>query len=164
MTEENQERKKKKNWKLIIGGFAIAAAVIYLLISSTLSSVQYFITIEELLANPENYRDKTVRVSGAVVGKSIVVDTDRNAVEFTAANISADHQAIAESGGMAAALKAAVNDPDAKRIDVLYYGVKPDLLKAESQAIMTGSLTDGNIFQADELLLKCPTKYETMGN
>ncbi len=163
MTEENPVSKKKTNWKLIIGSLAIAAAVIYLLVSSTLSSMQYFITIDELLANPENYRDKTVRVSGAVIGDSIIVDTDSNTVVFTIANMSADHQAIADSGGMAAALKAAVEDPDANRINVIYHGVKPDLLKAESQAILTGKFGEDQRFEADELLLKCPTKYETAG-
>jgi len=34
------------------------------------------------------------------------------------------------------------------------------LLKDEAQAIMTGHLGEDGIFYADELLLKCPTKYE----
>ena len=37
---------------------------------------------------------------------------------------------------------------------------KPDLLRGEAQAIMTGKLGDDGVFYADELLLKCPTKYE----
>jgi cytochrome c-type biogenesis protein CcmE len=36
----------------------------------------------------------------------------------------------------------------------------PDLLQDEAQAIMTGLLGDDGVFYADELLLKCPTKYE----
>jgi cytochrome c-type biogenesis protein CcmE len=39
-------------------------------------------------------------------------------------------------------------------------GAKPDLLRGEAQAIMTGKLGDDGVFYADELLLKCPTKYE----
>jgi cytochrome c-type biogenesis protein CcmE len=34
------------------------------------------------------------------------------------------------------------------------------LLRDEAQAIMTGHIGADNIFYADELLLKCPTKYE----
>jgi cytochrome c-type biogenesis protein CcmE len=34
------------------------------------------------------------------------------------------------------------------------------LLRHEAQAIMTGELGEDGIFYADELLLKCPTKYE----
>jgi len=43
---------------------------------------------------------------------------------------------------------------------VVYIGVKPDLLKHEAQAIVTGHLGADGIFYADELLLKCPTRYE----
>ncbi|MHC1771216.1 MAG: cytochrome c maturation protein CcmE [Flexilinea sp.] len=163
MVEENSHR-KKTNWKIIIGCLAIAGAVIYLLISSTLGSMQYFITIDELLQNPASYQNKTVRVTGAVIGDSISVNADTSEVEFIVANISSDHEAIAESGGMAAALNEAVNNPDAKRIKVVYHGLKPDLLKDQSQAILTGRLDTENVFQSDELLLKCPTKYEAAGN
>ena len=54
----------------------------------------------------------------------------------------------------------AVNDPDRSRIQVVYIGPKPDLLRHEAQAIMTGELGEDGVFYADELLLKCPTKYE----
>ncbi len=46
------------------------------------------------------------------------------------------------------------------RIKVIYSGPKPDLLKDEAQAIMTGHLDADGVFHADELLLKCPTKYQ----
>jgi cytochrome c-type biogenesis protein CcmE len=36
----------------------------------------------------------------------------------------------------------------------------PDLLQNEAQAILTGELMANGVFEADELLLKCPTKYE----
>jgi cytochrome c-type biogenesis protein CcmE len=43
---------------------------------------------------------------------------------------------------------------------VVYTGPIPDLLQNEAQAILTGEVLPGGIFQADEILLKCPTKYE----
>ena len=43
---------------------------------------------------------------------------------------------------------------------VVYVGLKPDLLRNEAQAIMTGHLGAHGVFYADELLLKCPTRYE----
>ena len=45
-------------------------------------------------------------------------------------------------------------------MEIVYNGVKPDLLRNEAQAIMTGRLGQDGKFYADELLLKCPTKYE----
>ncbi|MBI9043098.1 MAG: cytochrome c maturation protein CcmE [Anaerolineaceae bacterium] len=51
-------------------------------------------------------------------------------------------------------------DTTLPRIKIEYYGVQPDLLKNEAQAILTGQFHQDGIFYADELLLKCPTKYE----
>jgi cytochrome c-type biogenesis protein CcmE len=33
-------------------------------------------------------------------------------------------------------------------------------LKHEAQAIVTGTLGEDGVFYADELLLKCPTRYQ----
>jgi len=51
-------------------------------------------------------------------------------------------------------------DPSRSRVTVQYIGPLPDLLRHEAQAIVTGKLGEDGIFHADELLLKCPTKYE----
>ena len=53
-----------------------------------------------------------------------------------------------------------MTDPTRARMTVVYTGAMPDLLRDEAQAIMTGHLGEDGIFYADELLLKCPTKYE----
>ena len=63
-------------------------------------------------------------------------------------------------GGMAAVLHEATIDPTRNRINVVYIGVQPDLLRNEAQAIMTGKLGEDGVFYATELLLKCPTRYE----
>ena len=46
------------------------------------------------------------------------------------------------------------------KVKVVYNGAKPDMLKDEAQAILTGKLDSEGVFIAEELLLKCPTKYE----
>jgi cytochrome c-type biogenesis protein CcmE len=51
-------------------------------------------------------------------------------------------------------------DPSRSRIKVVYVGPKPDLLRNEAQAIMTGHMAEDGVFYAEELLLKCPTRYE----
>jgi cytochrome c-type biogenesis protein CcmE len=45
-------------------------------------------------------------------------------------------------------------------LEVVYYGPIPDLLQNEAQAIITGKVLASGVFEADEILLKCPTKYE----
>jgi cytochrome c-type biogenesis protein CcmE len=146
--------------KFFIGGALIFAAIIYLIISSTRSSAQYFMTIEELNQDPISYIGENLRVSGVVLGDTIVNDTENLTLTFTVANIPGDHKEIEALGGMAAVLREAAQDSSLPRLKVSYYGVKPDLLKNEAQAIMTGKLGEDGVFYVDELLLKCPTKYE----
>jgi cytochrome c-type biogenesis protein CcmE len=78
----------------------------------------------------------------------------------TVAHVSGDNSQIDKEGGLAAVLHQAVINPKSNKLRVVYVGVKPDLMRNEAQAIMTGHLAEDGVFYADELLLKCPTKYE----
>lgn len=146
--------------KFMIGGLLIVAAVVYLIISSTQASAQYFLTVDEAVARSDEVIGRDLRVSGAVVGESVQYDPDTLTLEFIVAHVPGDNKEIEAQGGLAEALHAAVMDPDRSRIPVVYNGPKPDLLRHEAQAIMTGRLGEDGVFYADELLLKCPTRYE----
>ncbi len=146
--------------KFIVGGLLILAAVVYLIVSSTQANAEYFLTINELKAKGAADVGKNLRVSGAVVGDSIQYDPKTLTLTFLVANVPGDQKQIDAQGGLAAVLHQAVIDPTRSRIQVVYSGPKPDLLKNEAQAIMTGHLGSDGVFHADELLLKCPTKYQ----
>ncbi len=150
-------------WKFVAGGIIIVGAIIYLIASSAAASAQYFLTVEEAIHHTqENGLDgRNLRVSGAVLGDSIEYDMDSLELEFTIAHVPGDNQILEEQGGLARALHQAVNDPDAAILDVAYTGPVPDLLQHEAQAILTGRIGDDGVFYADEILLKCPTKYES---
>lgn len=149
-----------KNIKFYIGGFVIIAAVIYLIITSTQANAQYFLTVDELIAQKQSITEKQVRVSGAVLGDTIQYDPEKLTLSFTVVHIPADNQEIETGGGLAKVLHEAVNNQNLSRLNIIYNGPKPDLLQNEAQAIMTGYLGRDGIFYADELLLKCPTRYE----
>lgn len=146
--------------KFIVGGLLIVAAIVYLIASSTQASAQYFLTVEELRARADEVRGREARISGAVLGDTIQYDPQSLQLSFEIAHVPGDNKEIEVQGGLAAVLHAAVNDPTRPRIKVVYHGVKPDLLRHEAQAIVTGKLGEDGIFYAEELLLKCPTKYE----
>jgi cytochrome c-type biogenesis protein CcmE len=154
------ETSSANRMKFIIGGLLIVAAVIYLIVSSTKASAQYFMTIDELAAKGGSVKGRDLRLSGAVLGDSIQYDPQTLDLTFTIAHIPGDNKDIEAQGGLAAVLHAAVVDPNRKQIVVVYNGPKPDLLRDEAQAIVTGKLGEDGVFYADELLLKCPTKYE----
>lgn len=150
------------NIKFIIGGALIIAAIIYLIFSSLFGqgSTQYFLTVEELLARKQEMVGKQVRISGVVLGDTIKINDATLDITFTVANIPGDNKVIDQMGGLAQVLHQAAIDSSLARVPVIYNGVKPDLLKNEAQAIMTGRLEPDGVFHAEELLLKCPTKYE----
>jgi len=146
--------------KFILGGLLIAAAVVYLIVSSTQASAEYFMTVEELQAKSSTVIGRNLRISGAVIGDSIQYDPQTLTLSFTVAHVTGDNKEVETQGGLAEVLHQAVIDPKRARLQVVYIGPKPDLLRDEAQAIMTGHLGEDGIFYADELLLKCPTRYE----
>ena len=148
------------NKKFIIGGLFIIAAVVYLIASSTQASAQYFLTVNEVKEDGSSVIGRNLRISGAVIGESIEYDIETLTLTFTIAHIAGDNDELEAEGGLGVALHNAVTDPNRAKLNVVYIGPKPDLLQNEAQAIMTGRLGEDGTFYADELLLKCPTKYE----
>ncbi len=146
--------------KFLIGGLLILAAVVYLIASSTVAAAQYFLTVDEVKAKGSEVIGKNLRVSGAVIGDTIQYDPQTLKLTFEVAHVPGDNKEVEAQGGLAAVLHAAVTDPTRSRLKVVYIGPKPDLLRNEAQAIMTGHLDSDGVFYADELLLKCPTRYE----
>ncbi len=129
--------------KFIAGGVVIMIAVGYLIISSLGSSAQYFLTISELYDKGDEILGDDVRVSGQVIGDSILYDAQALRLEFEIVDDLADQ---------------------ANPLHIVYIGPKPDLMQHEAQAIIEGAWQADGIFyahdRADSLLLKCPTRYE----
>jgi cytochrome c-type biogenesis protein CcmE len=146
--------------KFLFGGLLILAAVVYLIASSTQASAEYFMTIDELSEKGQKVAGKSLRVSGAIIGDSIQYDPQTLTLRFTVAHVPGDNAELEAQGGLAEALHQAVIDPGRSRMQVVYIGPRPDLMRDEAQAIMTGTVGPDGVFQADELLLKCPTRYE----
>jgi cytochrome c-type biogenesis protein CcmE len=148
------------NGKFIIAGLMLIAAVIYLIASGTGSSARYFLTVEELRAMGNEAIARPITISGVVLGDTLTYDPSKPQVLFTIAQVPADPEEVARAGGISAVLRTAVNDPNTPRLDVVYDDVKPDLLEGGVQAIIRGHLAQDGRFHADEILLKCPSRYQ----
>ena len=143
-----------------MGGLLIISAVIYLIVTSLQSTAQFFYTVDEIKSKGDTIVGKNLRASGAVLGDTIEYDPETLTIRFVVVNVSNDNAEIEAAGGLAEVLHQAVNNPTAARMTIQYIGPKPDLLKDEAQAIVTGKLGADGVFYAEELLLKCPTRYE----
>jgi cytochrome c-type biogenesis protein CcmE len=149
-----QAKRAGVQWKFVLAGAILLGAIAFLIISQTTAGAQYYITVENLLTS-NKYTGQTVRLSGAVIGDSIKYDSEKLIIEFSIANIPNNIENLEK------ALYQAANDPNAMRLPVRVENqVKPDLLKGEAQAILTGKLGADGVFHASELLLKCPSRFQ----
>jgi cytochrome c-type biogenesis protein CcmE len=130
--------------KFLIGGVVITAAVIYLIVSSISSSAQYYLTVKEVRQKGQTMVGRNLRVSGFVVGDSIAYNPQSSSLSF---NIVDSHEDLTSTVKVDA-------------LKIVYTGPKPDLLQNEAQAIAEGKLNSEGTFVANNLLLKCPTRYE----
>lgn len=145
--------------KFIIGGVILLAAVVYLIVNAVINQQEYFITVNRMVESQSQYVGKDIRISGAVIGDTI--EYDGSTLSFEIVHIPDSAAEIEDEGGLAEVLHEATTNPDAKRVKIMLFDEPmPDLLQHEAQAIVTGTLGEDGIFYADELLLKCPTRYE----
>lgn len=162
LPEQRKATKRTGRWKFLVLGIVLLGAIGYLMFSGTGIGARYYVTVDDLL-NDSDMMGKKVRVSGAVDGDPLFF-SETNELRFVVANIPNDNDAIRDQGGLAAVLYKAVNDPNATRLKVIAHDQEiPDLLQHEAQAIMSGRLEMVNgepVFYAEEITLKCPTKYE----
>jgi cytochrome c-type biogenesis protein CcmE len=123
----------KARSKFFIGGAIIVLAVGYLIFSSIGGSTAYYLTVQEVKA--EGPSERTVRVAGTVVAETIEWNAQELMLRFK----------IADASGSLA---------------VIYNGPRPDMLRDGAEAIVEGQYIEGESFEASNLFLKCPSKYE----
>jgi cytochrome c-type biogenesis protein CcmE len=123
-------RSRTRYW---VGGAIILGAVIYLLLTAARGATTYYLTVGELKARGPSTR--IVRVSGNVVGGSIVWSPRELRLEFE----------IADASG---------------KLPAIYHGSRPDMFRDDAEVVLEGKYTAEGRFQAQKMLLKCPSKYE----
>jgi cytochrome c-type biogenesis protein CcmE len=142
-------------------GFVLMGIMAFMLLSATIAGGRFFITVNEVLSRPE-LAGKIVKITGAVIGPTIRFDADTKTIYFTIANITDNMDEIQKMGGLAKALHLAVTDTNNQHVDVVVRNqAMPDLLQNEAQAILTGKLGADGVFYADDVQLKCPSRYES---
>ena len=125
----------KGKLKFIIAIAVIGLTVSYLVYGGVKDTMVYYLTVEELKAQVPEVYDSRVRVSGTVVPGTIIKDND-GALEFKITDGS-------------------------RTIDVAYEGIVPDIFADDVEAVVEGVYAKNDVFEADTLLAKCPTKYES---
>ncbi|MFO0725009.1 MAG: cytochrome c maturation protein CcmE [Myxococcota bacterium] len=123
----------------------IGAAVAYLLQSSMSEQVEYYRPADEVVVNAAALKGQKMRMGGKVRAGTIFMKPGTLDYQFDVYPIE----------GMLK-FKEAAN----KTVTVRYSGVVPDTFKDDAQVIVTGKLGEDGVFVANDLLAKCPSKYE----
>ncbi len=138
-TDLGEEKARKLNPRFIAGGLLLILFVGFLgfqMFQATTSTGAYYLTVNELHEQTPEIIGQRVRVNGQVVDGS----EDWNAQEVT--------------------LRFAITDEEGGQLPIVFYGPRPDNFQRAASAIVEGELLDDGTFQADSLLLKCPSRYE----
>lgn len=122
-----------KRFKFIIGAVIVLIAVGFLGYQGFMYSATYYYTVSEFAGQQSSLTNESVRVTGNVTDGTI--ERQGNTLKF----IMTDGQ---------------------ENLAVVYQGVVPDSFKAGIQAVVQGKLNSAGIFEATELLARCPSKYE----
>lgn len=138
-TDEFQARRPRKRKRIplsfIVAGLAILGAVVYLVLANTQADAVYYMTVSEL-KSCTTCATQSVRVAGVVQSGSIVRDDQNQRMSFT------------------------IND-GAHVLAVSYSGVVPDIFRPGIQVVVEGRYTGQGPFQAQTLLAKCPSKFQS---
>jgi len=111
---------------------AALATISVALIFNAVQQSEPYLTVTQVVEHPDGYQGKEVRVIGTIANGPA---TDENsALRFRLADAQ-------------------------ESINVMYIGPLPQNFRIGAQAVVVGTLSNGNILEASSILLKCPSKY-----
>jgi cytochrome c-type biogenesis protein CcmE len=124
--------------KFLIGAIIILVAAGSLGFMAFRGAATYYYTVSEALAKENTLSGQNIRVAGQVAIDSVVQDGTTNHISFVLLDTSDSNQSLA----------------------VRYQGEVPDAFKAGNDAVVEGHLSSPGIFEAQQIIVKCPSKYE----
>jgi cytochrome c-type biogenesis protein CcmE len=121
--------------KFVIGGVVVVVVIGILIATSFSGSTSDYLTVAEVKAlGPDQARDS--RVAGEIVPDSVEWNTRDLHLTFEV-------------------------DDGTGQLAISYHGPQPDMLVDAVEAVVVGKYDpEAQVFEAEELLMKCPSKYE----
>jgi cytochrome c-type biogenesis protein CcmE len=122
--------------KLLTCACILAGVTFYVAYLGASSSWQYYLTVDECLANVPQFTGRRMRISGQVAQGSLHIATGRRSATFALA-------------GATGALPTSCSGP------------LPDNLAENVPVVVEGSLREDGSLRADKVLTRCASKYES---
>ncbi len=124
--------------KYVIGGIIIVLFLIWGTSAFLKTTVQY------VSINEARRATRTVQVMGKIDFDAVNYNTKDSRLEFAIYDANAKNKETAE------------------RMKVVYYGVVPGNFDQATSVVLKGK-SKGDIFVAEQMLVKCPSKYQGEG-
>lgn len=116
-------------------GIVLAAVLVGFMIFDGMEAETYFYTVDEAVAQGDDLIGQTVRIKGTVEPGTIVGEDGELGRTFN----------VTEKG---------------KSIKVTYNKAMPDTFDEDMEVVVQGKVDDDMMVVADEVLVKCPSRYE----
>ncbi len=128
----------KKNKKMMMGIIPIVATILMLVFSSTTNSSSQEVTLDKVLEQPDQYKEKLLMLQGDLIEESVQWDADKTLLRFN------------------------IKQGD-RMVKVQYQGVKPDTFTDGTIVMVDGIYhAEDQVVYAERLRTRCPSKYESM--
>lgn len=121
--------------KMLIVGLVLVASVSYLAVAGVKSGWVYYMHVDDFVQDA-SFHERRVRLYGLVGEDNLDVQPAMLLATF-------------ELRG------------ERDNLSVHYEGVVPDTFKAGGEVMVEGKLDDAGVFQADTLMTKCASKYQS---
>ena len=139
--EEISGRNSRTRFVILL--LVVGLALGYMVYAAFPGNALYFMSVTEFMAKEEAQDGRIVRVSGKLVEGSFIRENNSTTTNF---------RLVDEGAGLAG-----------QNLLASYVGVLPDLFfNPHSEIILQGSYGAGQVFQADTIFVKCPSKYVSL--
>ena len=129
--------------RLVVLGLVVALSVGYMIYAAFPGNALYFLTVSEFMARDSVQDGRMVRVAGKLVEGSFLRQENSTLASFK----------LTDKDGEQAG----------QHLNASYVGVLPDLFfNPHSEVILEGSYGPGRVFQVNNVLVKCPSKYQSV--
>ncbi len=129
--------------RMVILGAVLALALGYMIYATFPGNALYFLRVGEFMEKEDAKDGRMVRVSGKLVDDSFRREGNSTLSRFQ--------------------LTDKVNGNESGDLTATYTGVLPDLFfNSHSEIILQGRYGPNLVFEADAILVKCPSKYRSL--
>ena len=143
LIDEEQSGSHNNRTRLVVLLLVVGVALGYMVYAAFPGNALYFMSVSEFMDKDDAQDGRIVRVAGKLVDGSFVREERSTLTSFR----------IVDKDGNATV----------EHLSATYNGVLPDLFfNPHSEIILQGSFGPAQVFEADTILVKCPSKYRSL--